>query len=96
MYEIAIHVDAERELNAAALYYEESVEGLGQQFLDEFEEAISQIQKFPKASPIYEEEYRRYLLERFPFGVIYRIDGDDLFIIAIAHLKRKPNYWVSR
>lgn len=96
MYEIEIHVDAERELNAAAIFYEKRVEGLGQQFLDEFEGAISQIQKFPEAYPTYEEEYRRYLLKRFPFSVVYRIDGDNLFIIAIAHLKRKPKYWETR
>lgn len=48
------------------------------------------------AWPVYEEEYRRYLLNHFPYGLIYRIDSELIFIIAVTHLQRKPGYWKTR
>jgi hypothetical protein len=35
-------------------------------------------------------------LKRFPFGVIYSVEGQDVIVIAVAHLHRKPGYWTSR
>jgi len=40
--------------------------------------------------------FRRYLLQRFPYGVIYAVDEDVIYIAAVMHLKRKPGYRVSR
>jgi hypothetical protein len=40
---------------------------------------------------------RRYILHRFPYGIIYRLLGDDVLeILAIAHHKRRPGYWGRR
>jgi toxin ParE1/3/4 len=40
--------------------------------------------------------FRRYLLQRFPYGIIYAVEGKVIYIAAVMHLKRKPGYWVSR
>jgi hypothetical protein len=40
--------------------------------------------------------YRRLLLARFPFGLIYRFDGQDIVIVAVAHNKRRSGYWRKR
>jgi hypothetical protein len=40
--------------------------------------------------------FRRYLLQRFPYGLIYAVEGQTIFVVAVMHLKRKPGYWVSR
>ena len=96
MHEIEFHKDADEEMKAAAGYYEEQVTGLGDNFLDEMEQGLSRIQQFPLLWPIYEGEYRRYILKRFPYGIIYRIESEKIFIIAVAHLRRKPGYWWDR
>jgi hypothetical protein len=74
MPEIAFQAAAAEEMRAAAAYYETRERGLGDQFLDEVEEGLQRIQQFPRLWAIYEGQYRRYLLKRFPCGLIYRID----------------------
>jgi len=96
MYQVEFHDDADQEMKAASRYYEERVRGLGDEFLDEIEEGLTRIHQFPIAWSIYEGEYRRYLLKRFPYGLIYRIESEKIFIIAVAHLNRKPGYWKDR
>jgi len=39
---------------------------------------------------------RRCLVNRFPFGVIYQIKSDSVRIIAVADLRRCPDYWLDR
>jgi plasmid stabilization system protein ParE len=95
MPEIAFHADATAEMRAAAGYYEEQQQGLGEEFLDEIEQGLSRVQEFPRLWPIYEADYRRYLLRRFPFGIIYRVD-QEIYVIAVAHLHREPGYWYAR
>ena len=68
MYQVEFHDDADQEMKAASRYYEERVRGLGDEFLDEIEEGLTRIQQFPIAWSIYEGEYRRYLLKRFPYS----------------------------
>jgi len=96
MRQIEFHAAADVEMTENVRYYEERVQGLGEQFLDEIEEGLMRIQQFPYAWPTYESEYRRYLLKRFPFGLIYRVESEKIFILAVAHLKRRPAYWQGR
>lgn len=84
MHAIEFHTDAAEEMQATAAYYEEQVRGLGQEFLDEIEQGLRRIQQFPLLWSIYEGEYQRYLLKRFPYGLIYRIDPERIFIIVTA------------
>jgi hypothetical protein len=39
---------------------------------------------------------RRYLVQQFPYGLIYAVQGDTIYVAAVMHLKRKPGYWVAR
>jgi toxin ParE1/3/4 len=93
---IDFHTDAAEEMQAAAASYAARARGLGDEFLDEIEQGLHRIQQFPRLWSIYEGEYRRYLLQRFPYGLIYRIDPEKIFIIAVAHLHRQPGYWKHR
>jgi ParE toxin of type II toxin-antitoxin system, parDE len=93
---IAFHTDAAEEMRAAAASYEGRERSLGDRFLDEVEEGLQRIQQFPQLWPIYEGAYRRYLLKRFPYGLIYRIDPEQIFIMAVAQVHRRPGYWRSR
>jgi plasmid stabilization system protein ParE len=67
-------------------------------FGQKLEVAIEHILDSPESWPFVEEPYRRYLMNRFPFGLIYRYDSDrdTVTIFAVAHLKRRPGYWADR
>lgn len=96
MDEIEFHTEAVEEMGNAAAYYEAQRQGLGNEFLDEIEQGLHRNRRFPQFWSVYEGEYRRYLLKRFPYGLIYRIDQNRGFIIAVAYLHRKPDYWKKR
>ncbi len=88
---------AEMELDEAFKWYEAQQQSLGVQFLTEFDAEIRRISAYPKSYALFENEVRRCLIKRFPYGVLYGIDADDtIVIIAVAHLHRKPNYWIAR
>jgi len=58
--------------------------------------AESAIVRRPEAWPSFEHGTRRYLLRRFPFSVVYRIEPTRIVIVAMAHFRRRPGYWRSR
>ena len=87
---------AKVELREAAFFYEDCREGLGQEFLQAIEFAFEQILERPELWRILKGRFRRYLVHRFPYGVIYTVEGQTLFVAAIMHLKRKPDYWLQR
>ena len=62
-------------VSESANYYEEEVEGLGKAFLDKIQSAVEEIKGNPLMYRIIEGDYRRHLLSRFPFAVIYRIEN---------------------
>ena len=96
MLEISFHQAAEEEMNAAAAYYAAQHDGLSEAFLAEVSIGLQQIQRWPLAWSVLADDFRRYLLHRFPYGLIYRIADDHIFILAVAHLRRKPGYWIRR
>lgn len=81
------------ELKESAEYYEGCSEGLGDEFLDTFENAMDLILKFPEAWGIMDQHFRRFLLRRFPFGIIYRLENDTVIVVSVFHLSRKPGSW---
>ncbi len=84
------------ETSESANYYENEVEGLGKAFLQKVEDGFSDIKESPLAYRIIRGDFRRHLLSRFPFGIIYRIDSDTIYVVAVMHLKRIPHYWLER
>ena len=81
---------AEQELDEAFFWYEEQVVGLGNSFLDEFNQSVKRIVAYPALYEQIDNDLRRCLMNRFPYGIIYGIDGEQIIIVALAHLKRRP------
>jgi plasmid stabilization system protein ParE len=90
------HPEAEEEFLAAIDYYEDREVGLGYDFSAEVFAAIQNIVNYPDAWPVIEEDVRRCLVNRFPFSVIYSIEQGGIFILAVMHLRRHPDYWRHR
>lgn len=96
MHEIVIHESADEELQAAALFYEMRETDLGQEFLRELALSFYRIRENPFTYSTIFDDYRRSLMSRFPYGVVYRIEGEKVLVFAVAHLRRRPGYWRDR
>ena len=92
----SFHPEAKSEFNSAIEYYENCRSGLGLDFAEETYSTIQRILRFPSAWTSLSLHTRRCLINRFPFGVIYSIDGDEIIILAVMQLNRKPGYWRTR
>ncbi|MFQ5583778.1 MAG: type II toxin-antitoxin system RelE/ParE family toxin [Calditrichia bacterium] len=93
---VSFHPDARREFFEAIDYYEECQGGLGLEFAEEISSAINRIIYFPGAWAKMSKNTRRCLVNRFPYGVIYQLDKEEINIIAIMQLNKKPGYWKRR
>lgn len=93
MAEMIFHPEARAELRAAAAYYESCRTGLGREFWTHVEAAAALVLSNPHAGGVIRAPYRRLIMRRFPYGVIYRHTGDVIYVVAIMHLKRRPGYW---
>ncbi|TKJ37985.1 plasmid stabilization protein [candidate division LCP-89 bacterium B3_LCP] len=96
MKKIVFLAPAEEELFDAASYYNAQADGLGDDFIAKVESVVHRIAENPRSGKIVRGEIRRYLIRRFPFGILYRIDPEEIVIIAVMHLRRRPGYWKRR
>lgn len=87
---------AQEEMTAAARFYQAQSMGLGLEFLHEVERTIAAIASHPKAAPKVKQDIRRRLLKRFPFGVLYVPTAEEIVVLAVMHLRRRPGYWEGR
>ena len=96
MSELAFHPDVSSEIKASYDWYQEKVNGLGEDFLNEIESAYQAIVEFPQTWPKFQKGFRRFLLSKFPFSVIYREENNQIYIVAVMHNSRRPGYWLNR
>jgi toxin ParE1/3/4 len=96
--QILVHPEAQAELNYAINHYEDSEPSLGYQCAIEVYAAVERIKTNPRLWPLLNDEVRRCLIHRFPYGIIYSIDDvqSTVLILAVMHLHREPGYWSER
>ena len=87
---------ADQEVDDAVQWYEEQAEGLSRAFLDELDRVVRLVRIYPLIATQIEPEIRRFLFARFPYSLIYGIDGETIVVIAVAHQHREPRYWADR
>ena len=93
---VALLPPAQLELDEAFAWYESQVVGLGYGFLDEFNRAVRLAVSFPELYQQVSPGIRRCLLNRFPYGLLYGQNEGVIVIVAVAHLRQRPNYWLDR
>lgn len=96
MIEIEFHPSARAELDASAGFYEAHLEGLGKRFLAAAEEAAERIVSSPDAGTPLAGGFRKRLVQGFPFSIVYRTREEQVFVVAVAHQHRRPDYWRRR
>ncbi|HET8542088.1 MAG TPA: type II toxin-antitoxin system RelE/ParE family toxin [Anaeromyxobacter sp.] len=98
---VVLHPDAVAEATAAGDWYDAQRPGLGADLADELERALDLILENPQTWPMWPGApaalgVRRFLLPHFPFGLAYVVRGNEVVILAVAHLRRRPGYWLRR
>lgn len=73
-----------------------SLSGLGAEFLAEVVLAVSRIVGLPEAWLQLDGGVRRYRLNRFPYGIVYMHRGEDIIVLGVTHLHRRPENWRTR
>lgn len=93
---VVVQDDADIEVEEAALWYEEERPGLGLEYIAAVSRVILDIGENPERFPVWKVPWRRALLRRFPYVVLYELEDDRVVVWAVAHSKRRPGYWVAR
>ena len=96
MREIRLHPLARIEVKQVGAFYKNITESLGPEFHRRLALAFETISKNPDHWHERERGYRRYNLTRFPYYLPYVILKEEIWIIAVAHNNRKPEYWTGR
>ena len=97
---VRLHREAEAELVRSAEWYGRTSAALASDFITEVASAFALISETPEAWPAIPRTpaalaIRRFVLHRFPFVIPYRL-VDGVYVLAVAHAKRKPLYWLDR
>ena len=96
MRSLRTHESARREANLATVWYAERSISLARRFRDELLSSFSKVAASPQHYPSYLHGTRRVLLKEFPYFVVFLDWHDEIYIVAIAHAKRRPGYWRGR
>ena len=95
-YTLSIRKEAEADIVEAYQYYESCRANLGSDFLLCIEESLARIQKNPKQYKRVHKQVRRTLVRRFPYGIYYLLDQENVPVIAVLHARKNPLHWQSR
>ena len=90
------HPEGEAEVVEAARNYESRSPGIGARFLEEFDAAVAKLSTLPGCWPVVVADLRCFTMERFPFGIYFRLEGEELRILVVMHHSRHPDYWRHR
>lgn len=88
--------EAARELEAAHEWYELRRNGLGAEFRLAVDAVVSRARRLPRSYPLIARRTRKALLRRFPYMVLYFVDGERLIVLAVHHGHRDPKAWSDR
>jgi toxin ParE1/3/4 len=93
---VEFHPEAQDEFIRAARFYETQTEGLGLDFILTVQRTYERLLEFPASGLRFGGQLRRLLVPKFPYGLLYRVESERIYIVAVMHLHRRPGYWRSR
>jgi toxin ParE1/3/4 len=101
MRRVRVESKAKAELHEAISWHEEQAPGLGTALWQSVDESLRRLQMTPDGSTTVpgvspELGVRRVFTRRFPYAIVFIPEGDSVRVIAIAHSRRRPNYWLDR
>lgn len=96
MVNVTIHPEAEAEYQTALAWYFVRSAQAAERFEIAFGKAIAMTKSNPTMFPLCDDRHRLVLLNRYPYSLVYRVDGESVIVVAVAHSKRRSRYWSGR
>lgn len=94
--EIEFHPDVTTDIHIAYKWYNSQLQGLGDRLLDELEDGYTAIQNFPDTWANFQHGFKRFILNKFPFSIVYKVSNKKIYVVVVMHNSRKPEYWKDR
>jgi plasmid stabilization system protein ParE len=97
-YQLFVRAEVEADLAEAEVWYEQKAEGLGKDFIRVVRDAMRELTKNPL---IYRLRHRRLGIRwsyppRFPYRIVFRIEGESIVVLAVLHAKQHDRHWRTR
>lgn len=89
-YAIKLQVEAIADVQYAFEWYEHQKTGLGNEFLSELEICFDKLTEHPQYYTSINQYFKRIKLNRFPYIIVYELEGNEVIINAVYHTSRKP------
>lgn len=96
MKRVVYHRLAASELINSARFYERRNPTLGMALLECVDAMLPKIQRRTELGKPGKFGTRSRRIRRFPFRIVYFEQPERIWIVAIAHFSRRPNYWIGR
>ena len=94
---VKFHPESRVDLKEGKAFYRHRSPLAAVAFAREIDAAIARITESPSRYPEGEHGTREFILPwRFPYTVVYRVKGDLIVIVAVAHQSKEPEYWHHR
>ena len=99
---VELHPETQAEFRAAAIWYDERQPGLGERFVSEVTSALARLSEAPRSCTVWVDSravpvaVRKASVHGFPYVIAFEAIDDRVFVLAIAHEKRRPMYWLPR
>jgi hypothetical protein len=95
-YVIVIRDIAKADLREACEWYDDKRPGLGNDLIACVEDTLNKLRRWPDLGLVVHKKLRRAPVRRFPYGVFYVLDGQDISVVGIIHGRRSPQFWKKR
>ncbi len=98
VYNIIVSTEAAKDISEAYTFYEDQQTGLGDRFLNELAHFFEKLKHHPTYYSFVSEAktIRALALKKFPYKIIYEIDGDELYVFAIHHFSQNSDHFLKR
>ncbi len=87
---------AEQDLAEGVSFYDEASPDLGNLLIDEVEQTLAHILQNPQIGRREHGPTRSFPLRRFPYDIIYLVESERVVVVAVAHHRRGPGFWLER
>jgi hypothetical protein len=98
---LAVQAEAAAEVRDAIAWFDKGAQGRGQVFRSAFNDVVDRCLLWPESAPVYgidagEVIVRSAGVPGFGYAIVYLVEGDVLYVVALAHERRRPGYWQAR
>ncbi len=96
-YNYQLSEEAESDVYKGYIWYEDKRENLGEEFLENLAQAKEAIISNPTTYRVrYKKKVRAFVVDRFPYLILYVVNGNDIDVISVFNTSQLPKRWKER